>query len=278
MANAATASLRQYQLGKGKPKPYWLQGLAMVIFTAFLGGSVAPLLLGRPTLIASNEFVIPACVIAWYSIHYLGFHYLFALAPIKVLHAIFLALFRTHTVCNTVSLATTILKANNASNVPVVGPIVVGTIQGCLSLFFPLDRGLAIISQGTPWPLQGALITAGYFQFMVNDVEGLGGTLFRGIFGAHSESAVRIQIFTMHLVTLLLQAFISPESNIFTPLHKVLYLVFQVQGPAVMVHPGKAPAEVGWPKQARERLDDLLLFIKFVFLTSLAFVVIEKYF
>lgn len=45
-----------------------------------------------------------------------------------------------------------------------VGPIVIGTAVGSLGQFFPTDKGLSAISNGLPWPIQGALMSSVFYH------------------------------------------------------------------------------------------------------------------
>jgi len=66
---------------------------------------------------------------------------------------------------------------------------------------------------------------------MVHDKTGFLGDGLRRVVGTHSGPAVRVIIATMWIVTGLMQLLLDPETNLFAPVHKILYLLFQVDGP-----------------------------------------------
>jgi hypothetical protein len=75
---------------QGDKKYYWLHSLLLVILNGFGGGIVAFMMIGLPPIIASNDLIIPLCVLFWYLTHYLGMCPVLSFPPIKVL------LFSTH--------------------------------------------------------------------------------------------------------------------------------------------------------------------------------------
>ena len=92
---------------------------------------------------------------------------------------------------------------------------------------------------------------------MVNDTEGFAGTALRAVCGTYSEPTVRLLVASMHIATLLLQLFFSPDANLFTPVHKLLYMVFQTEGPTNVVQK-PLPATVGWDIHTRVALERAL--------------------
>ena len=88
-----------------------------------------------------------------------------------------------------------------------------------------------------------------FFHLMINDTTGFIGNALRAIVGTYTEKEVIVIIATVQLITLLAQVLFSPEANLFTPFHKLFYLVFQVHGPAAQVtKPGE---DIGWALQTR---------------------------
>lgn len=230
---------------------YWLHSLLLVVLTGFGGGIAGFMMLGKPPIIVTNELIIPTCIICWYATHYLGLCPLLALPPFKLIWTTFASLFRTHAICNIVALASKTLPPSDFYAIPLIGPIVVGTTLGSFSQFLPLDKGLLPIRDGCPWALQGAFISASLYHLMVHDTAGPVGTVLRSIIGSYSESETRLIIGTMWLSTGILQAFFSPQANPLHPLHKLLYLIFQVDGPKRLQKGGT----VGWDYRTRLYLE-----------------------
>ena len=84
---------------------------------------------------------------------------------------------------------------------------------------------------------------------MVLDKEGALGVGMRRIFGTHDEPTIRVVIAMVHICTLLAQTWFSASANIFTPVHKLFYLIFQVQG-TVKAEQTRAKT-VGWSYATR---------------------------
>ena len=101
---------------------------------------------------------------------------------------------------------------------------------------------------------QGAFLSAVFYHLMVNDTEGAAGTALRAVCGTYSETTVRVLVASVHIVTLLLQLFFSPDANLFTPLHKLLYMIFQTEGPTNVVQKPLVQT-VGWDIRTRIALE-----------------------
>lgn len=112
--------------------------------------------------------------------------------------------------------------------------------MGCGGAFMPLDKGLSPINAGAPWALQAAFMSSAFYHLVVNDKYGPVGAAVRAVVGTHSHNRAVVIIATCQIVSQLAQTIFSPSANLFTPVHKFLYLVFQVQGP-----PSAAPKAVG---------------------------------
>jgi hypothetical protein len=164
-------------------------------------------------------------------------------------------LFRTHSVCNIVAKAAQVLQPGEFYPIPLVGPILIGTTLGSFGMFMPrilgLEKGkrfgdevdeVTAVRDGTPWNVQGAFLTAAFYHFMVHDKAGAVGHLLRGSVGSYTEPETRIIIATMWLATGLCQVLFDANANLFHPLHKLLYLIFQVDGPKRLQKSGT----VGW--------------------------------
>ena len=266
-ANAINGATAVFAANAGKPRQYWLHSLVSVVIGAFGGGTMAPLLIGRPSMIVANDQIIVLCAIAWYATQYLGMQPFFQFLPVRLFWTFFLGLFRTHSVVNVVVAASEVLKPTIYYPVPIVGPIVVGTALGCMGQFLPFEKGLAPIKNGTPWNLQGALMTASFYHIMIHDKTGFLGTGLRSMVGTYDSLQTKMIIATFQIISLELQVLFNGDANIFTPLHKLLYLLFQVQGP-VPATPAVEKDCAGWSKPLRERLAFLLAWGKGLFLVG----------
>jgi hypothetical protein len=48
-----------------------------------------------------------------------------------------------------------------------------------MGMFYPLDKGLTPIANGTPWVIQGAIISSVFYHLMINDTIGILGVTLR---------------------------------------------------------------------------------------------------
>lgn len=262
--NALGASLAVFAANAGKEKLYWLHSLVLVVLGAFGGGLMAPIFAGRPCIPVANDLVVPACIVTWYLVHHIPYlDKLLTWTPIKFVWTAFIGLFRTHAITNNVTATLAVLTPGAYYPCPLVGPILVGTMVGGFGAFLPFDKGMAPIKNGTPWPIQAAFLSATFYHLMINDTEGTLGIAMRGIFGALSKSSVLLMIGTMQVVHLELQLMFTPDTNLFTPVHKFIYMIFNMKGPI------RQPLEIsswnaGWSIVHRSRLDDLIKALRFV--------------
>lgn len=115
----------------------------------------------------------------------------------------------------------------------------------------PFDKGLSPVKKFTPWTMQAPFLSAIFYLFMIKDTEGYIGVAFRSVFGNLSERTVIVVICTLQMLSAVMQSLLHPDANLFTPFHKVSYLIFQVKGP---ISDQKAESEkdwIGWPLQVR---------------------------
>jgi len=134
---------------------------------------------------------------------------------------------------------------------PLVGPIMAGCLLGGVGMFMPFDKGLKPISDGTPWPIQGAFMSAFFYHTIIHDKTGPIGMISRNIFGSYNESTARLIIGSVWISSGIAQNFFDQSANLFTPFHKFLYLVFQVDGPGNFSTKQKEGTTVGWDYRTR---------------------------
>ncbi|KAJ1398001.1 hypothetical protein B484DRAFT_458599, partial [Ochromonadaceae sp. CCMP2298] len=253
-SNVVNASCAVYAANLGKPKQYWLHTLVLVLFTGFGGGIITPVLLGRPSAPLANDTAIPVCLLLWYAVHYLGCYPIFQMTPVKLAWNWLMGVFRTFTAVKMVSLACTVLTPGPFYPTPLFGPILAGTLASCGGAFLPFDKGLSAITKSTPWVMQGAFLNALFYYLMVKDTEGFLGQTARACLGSPSEGTVILLLSTMNIASLSLQLLFDPSANLFTPFHKVAYLIFQVQGPITLPEDNarmQAKPDVGWAYPVR---------------------------
>ena len=247
---------------------YWVHELVLVVICTFGGGLVAPLLLGKPALVLNNDLIIFFCILWWYCVFYLKGHVWLNYTPVKTVWLLFVGLFRTTAVTNIVTTATGVLAPTAYYPLPVFGPIIAGTALGSVGMFMPFDKGLVAIKNNGPWTMQAAFYTSCFYHFMINDTKGFIGQALRMMLGNLSRNTVLLIIAVLQISHLELQYYISPESNLFTPVHKLLYLIFQVNGPKAVQKPpvNGISAPVGWDRNARRKTRILLDLLRITFI------------
>ena len=151
--NGAVTVYGQYGVNVGKPPLYWLHSLVLVIMTSFSGGIITPMLLGKPSGLVANDTLLPIAIIAWYSVHYLGLYKVFTWAPVRALHQPIIAMYRVHSVIRMVNIANAVLPHGSYYTIPQFGPIVTGTITGCIGTFVTSEKFFAPIHEGSSWAL-----------------------------------------------------------------------------------------------------------------------------
>jgi hypothetical protein len=261
--NALNGALTVQAMNAGKPPLYWIHSLVLVVFTAFGGGLLAPILAGRPCIPVANDLVIPLCVVFWYLTHHIpGLPKLLNFAPLKFVWTAGIGLFRAHAITNNVNATMAVLAAGPYYPIPLVGPILIGTCVGALGAFLPFDKGLAPIQNSCNWGIQAAFMTATFYHLMVNDQQGVLGTAMRSVMGNLSASTVLLIIAVLQVVHLELQWLLDPHCNLFVPVHKFLYMILNVKGPIRTPDEINKATHVGWNIRQRANLDHLVQFLR----------------
>jgi hypothetical protein len=264
-ANALNGTLAVYaSIGNSL---YWVNELILVVICSFGGGFLAPILLGKPSLVMNNDVIVFCCVTWWYLVFYCKGNVWLNYPPVKGIWLCFVGLFRTTAVTNIVAAAATTYTATIYYPAPIFGPVIAGTVLGSAGQFLPFDKGLAAVKNFCPWTMQAAFLTSTFFHFMINDTKGFIGNTFRSVFGNLSKSTVLSIIAVFQITHLQLQYWIHPDANLFTPFHKLFYLVFQVNGPKTVQKPpvNGISASAGWDKAARNKLKHLIDFLRICF-------------
>ena len=131
--NCINAALAVYssQLKNNGKKIYWLQSLVLVIITGFGGGIIGPMLIGKPSMITSNDNIIALCILWWYLVHNIPgvYYFLSNYSIIKAIWTVGLGIFRTNAVIGVVVASNSVLTNGPYYPIPLVGPIVAGIGQ-----------------------------------------------------------------------------------------------------------------------------------------------------
>ena len=223
-------------------KMHWFHAFCVSVISGYGGSLVAPLWMGRPTSIFSNDLSLAACIIAFFLANYLPFDLGYKLGntiPISLVTAIFSTLFRTMGVVKFVAIANEAFKDAPSAYypTPIFGPIVFATLLGNMGPFF-LKGFHGHLEKGMPWPFQNGLFCATLYHFFVFDQKGAVGIALRN--AVHSVPSIQvgmddatfgvvfISAFMQIVGILQIQQFLGPA---FSPFNSLYYLMGYVLAP-----------------------------------------------
>jgi TRIC channel len=238
--------------GPGKDM-YWAQSIVLTFLLCFGGGIIAPFLLGKPPVVLTNDLIVPVLLAAWFLVNRFekATLTLLRLPLVKHVLAVLAEIFRANGLCAMVALASNELKPTKYYPIPVWGPILLGTIAGCGGLFLPLDKGLASLKAGSPWPLQSAFYGATAFHLLSHDARVR--AVAEPVLGLPSENQVRALVAAFFGLVAFLHTAVHPEFNPFTYAHKFAYTVSGIAPPQKVAV--AAPATAGAPAGADKKKD-----------------------
>lgn len=259
LAQALSAALAVYGI-HGKSSLYWFHSLVLVMLAGFGGGLVGPLFSGRPSVLVSNDITIPFVIVCWYLVfHIPGFSTIANWTPIKVFWTVFVGLFRTHAAAGQINATLAVLTPGVYYPTPLVGPIFIGTIMASIGAFLPFNKGLAPIEKSMPYGMQAAFVTSTFYHLMVNDKLGCLGCGLRRVVGTFTRDQALTFIAGFHLYHLFGQMFFDKDVNLMSPVHKLLYMVFNVKGPIMSKAEIEKP-HVGWMIDKRNTLASIMVY------------------
>eukprot|EP00968_Pinguiococcus_pyrenoidosus_P028111 scaffold7639_cov258-Pinguiococcus_pyrenoidosus.AAC.6 len=170
----------------------WVESLIRTFLTAFGGGTLVPLILGKPPVFLDSDVLFCMTLLAWALTH---------LTPVgrwvEYNQALRLPLnlggyiFKAVKCCSTVNTAAKVLSASALYPIPLMGPIVLGVLGSTGGMFLPFDKGLAAVSKGLSVAFEIPLACSAFFHIIVNDQSGFLGTTLRQLTGpVTNETAV----------------------------------------------------------------------------------------
>uniref|UniRef100_A0A7S2UB07 Uncharacterized protein n=1 Tax=Attheya septentrionalis TaxID=420275 RepID=A0A7S2UB07_9STRA len=167
-------------------KLHWFHAFCLSVLTGYAGALFAPLWMGRPTSMLSNDLNFAVCILAFLIVNCLPFDAGFKLCntlPVRIVMTAFAQLFRANGIAKFSNMAYEEFKDSPSSYypTPVFGPIVWPTLLGNMGGLFANGVN-AYLAKGMPWPFQNGLVCASFYHFMVHDTKGvIGQTLRRAI-------------------------------------------------------------------------------------------------
>ncbi|CAM9470278.1 unnamed protein product [Discosporangium mesarthrocarpum] len=158
-----------------------VMGICLVLVTAFGGGIMAPMLLGKPPVFLTNDLLVPLVAILYLITIRFDPYVVKAVRTRGVFQILILVdlISRINAVVLFVDKGAAAIPPSKYYPVAFFGPIIMGTIRGTGGLFVPFDKGLSTLSAGLSWNIQQVVACATFYHLAVNDMFLLGG-FFRG--------------------------------------------------------------------------------------------------
>jgi uncharacterized membrane protein YeiH len=147
------------------PSARWLESGLATLLTAFGGGTIVPLLLGKPVVwLRANDLFLYHVTLAWILVNASPLeHYVRELLRAPAAGAALNLLFQSFRAAVVFALMAMAKKAEVPGGVGTAGLLVCGTLGGCGGIFLPLSKGLEPVRNGAPVLMETAFTaTAAY--------------------------------------------------------------------------------------------------------------------
>jgi len=229
---------------------FWFHSLVLYYFAAFGGGILVPMILGKPPVFLANDMVAFVGFVCWFLTQNCPgdvVNKLFTLGTAKIVLVVMHAIFLGNAVCDAVNAADAHFAPSKYYPTAVVAPLVCGALAVSAAQFFPLDKGLATISGGMPWNIQGGLSCAMFYHFTINDGGAVGQFLRTYLVGpALTPAMARWMVVAFYIGISITHITYGNTFNPFAPVHKILYTVTGIP---------KDPNEKKAPKKTGKKVD-----------------------
>lgn len=173
-----------------------------------------------------SETSIPIGVLTWVLINHCpgdlvwkGLH----VPAIRIPWVVFTEIYRASAVCNTLVKANGVFPAGKYYPIPVIGPILVGTLGASAGQFLPLNEGLKAIEHQVPWNMQCGFITCIIMHFTLHDPNIIGQYMREYVTGDVDFQTCKFWAIAFFVVMGLMQYGFDPNFNPFGHVHRVLY-------------------------------------------------------
>jgi TRIC channel len=214
---------------------HWFHAFCVSVIAGYGGSLFAPLWMGRPTSLFSNDLSLPSCIIGFVAVNYFPFDIGYKLGntlPVALITGLFAQLFRTMGIVKFVEIAYHAFKDTPSVYypTPIFGPIVWATLLGNMGSFF-LKGFNGHLEKGMPWAFQNGFFCATLYHFFVFDQKGFIGIAFRNV--VHSMPFIQLglsdPVFAVVFVSAFMQIvgilqlphFLGPA---FSPFNSLYYL------------------------------------------------------
>lgn len=148
----------------------FLHSFVRSLLLSFGGGSLMPPLVGRPSAWLMLDTMVPLSLLAWLMVNKVPFFRKVYRQPIvQILGFALCEMFRVQTVFLLTGISVKAIGPTMYFDVPVVGPVIAGTLAGCSGLFLPFDKGLsALLQDPLPYNVVTAFLMALTFHVSLN--------------------------------------------------------------------------------------------------------------
>lgn len=199
----------------------WWHALCVTAVTAFGGGLLNPIWLGKPAaLIAGGDVAIPIVIIAFVLANYTPIGSYF---PVKLVTTVWAQLFRSLGTMAFITAAYNddLVPPSKYYPIPVLGPVLYGALLGNMGAFF-LKGFHGHLEKGMPFPFQNGFVCGLFYHLYANDHEGPLGEMIRTQFafgqGSMDDNTFATLVVSAFMVVtglLQLPEFLGPSFNPF---------------------------------------------------------------
>lgn len=147
------------------PSTRWLESGLATLLTAFGGGTVVPLLLGKPMVwLRANDLFMYHVILAWMLVNVSPLdRYVANMLRHPAASVVLNLLFQSFRAAVVFALMEMAKAAEVPGGVGTIGLLVCGTLGGCGGVFLPLSKGLEPVRNGAPALMETAFTaTAAY--------------------------------------------------------------------------------------------------------------------
>jgi uncharacterized membrane protein YeiH len=133
------------------------QGWVLTCLTGYGGGTLVPMLCGKPGVLIQNEAAVPMALIAWSLVSYVPqIKSMAATLPGAVMLSLCFETFRCTVMMNCANMAVASLAAPKAYSVATIGPLICGMLGGVGGGFMPVSLGVSPLDNGLNWRMRSA--------------------------------------------------------------------------------------------------------------------------
>lgn len=225
--------LRKIESTQTKPF-FWCESIVRHLVLCYGGGTLVPIALGFRPFPLTNDAGVAMALFTWWLTHnapYDAAHRLYeASALVRCAIAFLFEVLRCNVILKWVVTAHEVLGPSKYYAVPVVGPLVCGTLAGCFGGL--LHSGFSAFEKEVSWLVQSAFYCSLIYHLMVYDPNA--GPVLKSMLpmlddasdeGCWTEMAHFVAVYFTALMAVLQEGVFGQHFNPFSLFHDVLYAV-----------------------------------------------------